>query len=247
MTPKLVQDIMGYKWDLISSGGVTLFAHTNARQEKAGGKENKDGVFTCAWGQSAIYGELAFGPGHVRSFDGLNFRRARADLLAREQPKSATKPQRVDPLDAIELLDIAAGQNTTFFIARPPALPADLAAFAATSSSPTPPPPVVAAAEPAPKPAGGVDLSGFGFSFMPSSTNSPAATPPPPPVKEVKDANAWRPSSTEQGPWEELPRYPMVLDATDVCLICRRDDGPEEPLECEMVRYGGFETRAREL
>lgn len=57
MTPKLVQDIMGYKWKNISAGGVTLFATTC---------DNKEGDFMVAWGQGANYSELGLGAGAVR-------------------------------------------------------------------------------------------------------------------------------------------------------------------------------------
>jgi hypothetical protein len=57
MTPKLVQDIMGYKWKKITSGGVTLFATTF---------DPKEGDFVVGWGQGASCGELALGAGAVR-------------------------------------------------------------------------------------------------------------------------------------------------------------------------------------
>lgn len=53
-----MQEIMGYKWGIISAGGQTLFCYT---------KGEKDGNFMVAWGQSAMYGELAFGAGAVSS------------------------------------------------------------------------------------------------------------------------------------------------------------------------------------
>lgn len=56
MTPKLVQDIMGYKWKNITAGGVTLFATTY---------DNKEGDFAVCWGQGANCGELALGEGSV--------------------------------------------------------------------------------------------------------------------------------------------------------------------------------------
>jgi hypothetical protein len=59
MVPKLVQDIMGFKWQNISAGGVTLFASTY---------DSKEGDFVVGWGQNANYGELAFGAGSVRLF-----------------------------------------------------------------------------------------------------------------------------------------------------------------------------------
>lgn len=56
MSPKVVQDLMGYKFSHVSAGGVTLFAATH---------DPKEGDFCCAWGQSAVYGELALGPSAV--------------------------------------------------------------------------------------------------------------------------------------------------------------------------------------
>lgn len=52
------------------------------------------------FGQNAVSGELAMGVG---------------------APKSATKCQRLETLDSLDVIDIAAGQNTTFFLVRPPA------------------------------------------------------------------------------------------------------------------------------
>lgn len=59
MTPRYVPDIMGYKWSLISGGGVTIFCHA---------KDPKEGDFTVCWGQTATYGELALGEGAVSLF-----------------------------------------------------------------------------------------------------------------------------------------------------------------------------------
>ncbi|KAI0297827.1 hypothetical protein B0F90DRAFT_860571 [Multifurca ochricompacta] len=53
---------------------------------------------TIAWGQNAANGELGSGP---------------------EEPKSLTKPQRNQPLIGIDVFDVAAGQNTTFFLVTP--------------------------------------------------------------------------------------------------------------------------------
>jgi len=50
------------------------------------------------WGQNAATGELGLGP---------------------EQPRSATKPTRHELLVGIDIIDVAAGQNTTFFLAKP--------------------------------------------------------------------------------------------------------------------------------
>ncbi|KAJ3767182.1 regulator of chromosome condensation 1/beta-lactamase-inhibitor protein II [Lentinula raphanica] len=57
-----------------------------------------DGMMTVAWGQSASNGELGLGP---------------------DEPKSSTKPTKHIPLEGIEVLQIAAGQNTTVFLVNP--------------------------------------------------------------------------------------------------------------------------------
>ncbi|KAH7871552.1 RCC1/BLIP-II [Lentinula edodes] len=57
-----------------------------------------EGTMTVAWGQSASNGELGLGP---------------------DEPKSSTKPTKHMPLEGIEVLQIAAGQNTTVFLVKP--------------------------------------------------------------------------------------------------------------------------------
>ncbi|KIL62087.1 hypothetical protein M378DRAFT_187414 [Amanita muscaria Koide BX008] len=57
-----------------------------------------DGPMTVCWGQNASNGELGLGP---------------------DEPKSATKPTRNVPLSELDVIDIAAGQNTTLFLVRP--------------------------------------------------------------------------------------------------------------------------------
>lgn len=97
---------MGCKIKQICSGGVTHFALSP--------DEDEGGVMTIAWGQNAANGELGLGP---------------------EEPKSATKPTRNQPLIGIDVFEsvfpplyvklvlmhrsIAAGQNTAFFLATP--------------------------------------------------------------------------------------------------------------------------------
>ncbi|GAA6004324.1 hypothetical protein JCM10207_000669 [Rhodosporidiobolus poonsookiae] len=218
MTPRSVHELQGFKFDLISAGGVTLFGHAH---------DPKDGDLTVAWGQNANYRELALGEG---------------------SSKSATKPARIDYLDGIEILDIAAGQATTFFLARPPPTQADKDAVKAPVVPPAPAaaPASPAAAEPAtaagagaaPKPA--VDLSGFGFSFMPSPAGSAASTPPPPPAAPAKAAAPTERtvSRTQQAAWEELMRWPDVPpeELAESCKECGGVDteGPKgEMLECE--------------
>ena len=101
---------MGCKIRHACSGGVTHFALSPDEEEEGG-------VMTIAWGQNAANGELGLGP---------------------EEPKSATKPTRNQPLIGIDVFEcvpvplhvtqaltriirrsIAAGQNTAFFLATP--------------------------------------------------------------------------------------------------------------------------------
>lgn len=86
---RYMQALMGCKIRSAAMGGVTLFAI--ADETEAGAAEHA--TMNIAWGQSAGNGELGLGEG---------------------KPKSATQPMRCEPLDGIGLLEIAAGQNTTF-------------------------------------------------------------------------------------------------------------------------------------
>ncbi|KAI0057641.1 RCC1/BLIP-II [Artomyces pyxidatus] len=104
---RIMQDIMACKMKTAASGGVTHFGLSP--DEDAPG-----GIMTIAWGQNAANGELGLGP---------------------NEAKSATKPMRNQPLSGIDVFDIAAGQNTTYFLVTPnekysdlPRHPADLEA-----------------------------------------------------------------------------------------------------------------------
>ncbi|KAF8584248.1 RCC1/BLIP-II [Ramaria rubella] len=88
-TFKYMPDIMGCKISHAASGGVTHFALC---------PDDDNSVMTIAWGQNAANGELGLGD---------------------DEAKSATKPLRVNPLNGVNVFYIAAGQNTTFFLARP--------------------------------------------------------------------------------------------------------------------------------
>ncbi|KAF8325028.1 regulator of chromosome condensation 1/beta-lactamase-inhibitor protein II [Amanita rubescens] len=84
---RYMQEIMGCKMSLARCGGVTHWAVT----------PDDDGTpMTVCWGQNASNGELGLGP---------------------DEPKSATKPTRNATLNGLDVLDIAAGQNTTIFLA----------------------------------------------------------------------------------------------------------------------------------
>jgi hypothetical protein len=87
----------------VSAGGVTLFAIAE-EGPPPGHSDSKDSdgtrtTLVIGFGQNANCGELGLGL---------------------DQPKSATKPSRVSTLDDIDVFDIAAGQNTTFFLAKRP-------------------------------------------------------------------------------------------------------------------------------
>jgi hypothetical protein len=73
-----MQDIMGCKIKHACSGGVTHFA-------LAPDDDEDGGFMTIAWGQNAANGELGLGP---------------------EEPKSATKPTRNQPLIGIDVFEL---------------------------------------------------------------------------------------------------------------------------------------------
>ncbi|KAG6381859.1 regulator of chromosome condensation 1/beta-lactamase-inhibitor protein II [Boletus reticuloceps] len=79
----------GCKISRASCGGVTHFALTS---------EEDGSVMTVAYGQNAANGELGLGP---------------------DEPKSATKPTKHQPLSEIHVFSLAAGQHTTLFLAKP--------------------------------------------------------------------------------------------------------------------------------
>ncbi|KAH9941975.1 RCC1/BLIP-II [Amylocystis lapponica] len=93
---RYLQDIMSCKIAHANCGGVTHWALA---------PDDDDSVMTIAFGQAAANGELGLGPNEV---------------------KSATKPTRNQRLDGVEVFQIAAGQNTTFFLAKPNAKLSDL-------------------------------------------------------------------------------------------------------------------------
>ncbi|KAJ7132156.1 RCC1/BLIP-II [Mycena epipterygia] len=99
---RYMQDIMACKVTKASCGGVTHWLLTPDDDDKDTGEPR---VMTVAWGQNAANGELGLGP---------------------DEPKSATKPTRHMPLVGVNVLDIAAGQNTTLFIAKPEGKYSDL-------------------------------------------------------------------------------------------------------------------------
>ncbi|KAI5829310.1 RCC1/BLIP-II [Schizophyllum commune Tattone D] len=90
---KPIQDIMACRTTHVSCGGVTHFVLT---PNDEAGREGKN--MTVCWGQNAANGELGLGP---------------------DENKSATKATKNKPLLEVDVIDVAAGQHTTLFIARP--------------------------------------------------------------------------------------------------------------------------------
>jgi hypothetical protein len=81
-TYKYLQEIMACKVSKSVHGQVTHLALADDHDAP------ETATLAIAWGQNAPYGELGLGVG---------------------QPKSATKPVKVEPLDKLKLLDVAAG------------------------------------------------------------------------------------------------------------------------------------------
>lgn len=203
MSPKLVQDIQGYKWKNITAGGVTLFAST---------WDPKEGDFVVGWGQSATCGELALGEGSL---------------------KSATRPTRIESLDGVTLVDMSAGQNTTFFIARPPPSSVPAAAAVVANSSTSVSATDKAAASVSATVTAGVDMSGFGFDFAPVVVAKPLG---PTISTHASEAKLMGPSRTLVSKWEAFPRFPSLDDdeeGGEECQICGKEEG--DALECEKV------------
>ncbi|KAJ7230705.1 regulator of chromosome condensation 1/beta-lactamase-inhibitor protein II [Mycena pura] len=92
---RYMQDIMACKVSKAACGGVTHWLLTPDDDDPETGEAR---IMTVAWGQNAANGELGLGP---------------------DEPKSATKPTKHVPLTDVAVIDIAASQNTTFFIAKP--------------------------------------------------------------------------------------------------------------------------------
>ncbi|KAF7317896.1 PHD-type domain-containing protein [Mycena kentingensis (nom. inval.)] len=98
---RILQDIMACKISFAICGGVTHWVLTPDDDDNAPAGQ----VMTVGWGQSAANSELGLGP---------------------DEPKSATKPTKHIPLVGVDVFEIAAGQNTTFFLARPNEKSSDL-------------------------------------------------------------------------------------------------------------------------
>jgi hypothetical protein len=132
----------GCKMSLARCGGVTHWAVT---------PDDDGSPMTVCWGQNASNGDLFSNLLLVKCTDVLS-----GELgLGPDEPKSATKPTRNVPLSELDVIDIAAGQNTTLFLVRP--------------------------------------SEAFG----------------------------------------DMPRHPVDLDASEVCVGCEKDHG--DPLTCDKV------------
>ncbi|OCH96269.1 RCC1/BLIP-II protein [Obba rivulosa] len=93
---RYIGDLMGCKILQAACGGVSHWALA---------PDDDDCVMTIVFGQGASNGELGLGP---------------------DEPKSITKPTQHKRLIGIHVLQVAAGQNTTFFLAKPNAKLSDL-------------------------------------------------------------------------------------------------------------------------
>lgn len=94
LTYKYLPDLMGCKMQRASLGGVSLIAIADEDPVHRGPQE---ATMNIAWGQNAYNGELGYGF---------------------EKPRNSTKPLRCETLDGIAVLDVACGQNTTYYLAR---------------------------------------------------------------------------------------------------------------------------------
>lgn len=142
------------------------------------------------------------------------------------------------------MLDLAAGQSSTFFIARPPPTQAakDEAASIAEATAEVPAAKkddeAPASTETAPVVKPSYDISGFGFSFGGSSTSRPEASTPKaasPKADEgaARRKNAAEISRTTNSAWEELQRWPPLFE-DEACKVCGSADADKGVmLECE--------------
>ncbi|KAH8826035.1 regulator of chromosome condensation 1/beta-lactamase-inhibitor protein II [Flagelloscypha sp. PMI_526] len=94
-TFRYLPELQGCKATQSIHGGVTHFILT---PDDAGTPDAKERTMIVSWGQAAINGELGLGEGMT---------------------KSQTKPDRSKTLAGIDVLDVAAGQNTTLFLCKP--------------------------------------------------------------------------------------------------------------------------------
>ncbi|KAK8853246.1 hypothetical protein IAR55_003948 [Kwoniella newhampshirensis] len=93
---KPIQDIMSCRVIKASCGGCTHFVTT---------ADATGGVMTVGFGQGVLYGELGLGP---------------------DVGKSATRPQKIEPLSGIDVIDVAGGAFFTLFLAKPNAALSDI-------------------------------------------------------------------------------------------------------------------------
>lgn len=197
--------------------------------------DDDDGV-CVAWGQNATYGELSLGE---------------------NAPRSATKPTRLEMFDHVSIVDVAAGQNSTFFIVRPPATQAEIDEWKQHKGEEEEAEAKSEAAEAA-APANGASTSSFGaFDWSAgwgfNDFASPAPATPEPEKKnsltkgkdtseDDDDEGPVPPSKTTEERWEEFDRYPVALNLSDACHACKRDDKDDDLLECEMCENAFHRT-----
>ncbi|KAH7100483.1 RCC1/BLIP-II [Auriculariales sp. MPI-PUGE-AT-0066] len=94
---KPIEDLQPYKVETAASGGMSNFA-VAPDEDPVDESIPKGTIMTVGWGQQCTHGELGMG---------------------NEAPLSSTRPNRLDPLAKVHVFDIAAGQHSTVFLARP--------------------------------------------------------------------------------------------------------------------------------
>jgi alpha-tubulin suppressor-like RCC1 family protein len=90
-TYKYLQEMGSCKVFKTASGGAGHFALAEDHADKSL-------TLAIAFGQGTLHSELGLGEG---------------------LPKASTKPIKIEPLDGLALIDVAAGQGTTLFLCRP--------------------------------------------------------------------------------------------------------------------------------
>lgn len=128
-------------------------------------------------------------------------------------------------------LEVAAGQNTTFFLVRPPSTSPDSIKDSASAAASAPP--VAEAYD-----------SGWGYTapqvslIIPGADVRASASPSPSPAPiadQLGTLPALGPSRTLSSKWDELPRFPAILHAQDECRVCKQETDVSL-LECEKAR-----------
>jgi hypothetical protein len=128
----------------------------------------------------------------------------------------------------VRSIDVAAGQNTTFFIIRPPHAGGV--------------PPATETAKPAPA----AHDSGWGFSgaAAPAPVEpAPTAVAPTQVADPLQPASDAKQSFSVREAWDSLNRFPPIIDPPEHCAVCHEDKGEDavliECMKCEVGTHIG--------